>query len=600
MKPVKRVSPENNEPGSQDGAGVVGVQVQTEGRPGRVTLVRGSATELGGAYGSGNGQLDGSEHVRLTLEFQRTGEVGTLFSESLVPVAIPACVVVLDKEVEFPEVPNYGVATVAAEFLVSGRCQGEQRLRFAARSSHGDATSLVVNLTPSGEPVVSVALRRDSDIPGFSTEHASTEGLVTASRLELLPTLTAPNAAEANLRGIKLGLESDSAFVTLEPPRFTSSHSSGGVFVLDDDADIRVADEKTTLDALEARDEATLFGSDRGAVWLELTAATQRIGVNELAQTAGASRGTTKAMPSRTRTKNGRGGDDTPRMDQVEAWVGERLPVGLNRDELFGTLGRKAASAVGEVRKMFGEADFLNPTAARASAALSALVERHALDATLLKALLERFEVDASVVAKVIADDSNKGVAMTAVASTLLAHLDAKATAASAGKPRALDNDTARGIGIRVATSGNAATDLAQASSPARSASADGGLSAADRKLARALMVAEVATRRLSRTEARRVVESLNVLTLDVRESVVKVQRSVFLALLVDALKLQKQPDERMAAGLTEFLRVVQARRDKGNEASAPPESQLPVGGLVVRRWARLRLNGVNGATQER
>ncbi len=535
LKGVTREAAAGLDANPPDGTGVFGVRVAQDGRAGHVSLTRATALDLGSAYGAGNAQLDGSEVVRLALEFQRTGAAGTLFSESLVPVALPDCAVFVEPEAVFPEVPKYGVAVVGITVLSSGRCLGEQQLRLAARSSNGEATELVVTLTPRGEPRVGLSLRKDGDLPGSSVAHDSTRGLVPGATLELLPTLSGPSSSELALRKLTLAFAGDEAIATLNAPRLGSTRAAGG-FVLDDDADLRIAPKKEVRAVIARRDPGTLFGSDPRGLWLTSELLAQRARIVEPAAAA--------------------------RDEKAESWLGEHLPADVDLDTLLRKVAADAGESVSSVRTAFGDVDFLDPTVTITRDAFTRLLEKDLLrEPELLNALLDRFELPTTVLAKFVASQVEKRGASSPAVPIVLAHLDARAQGPAPETPEAAKVPTA------------------------------------DRKLARNLVIAEVATSELEPEVARRVLDELGFLKLKIPEGLNAVHRAVTVGLLVHAFKLEQAPDAELAAALTEFVARYASRGVNGKATES--ESRLLVGAVLVRRWTRLPI-AVDAVGRER
>lgn len=563
-----------------DGTGVFGVQAAMDGRPGHASLVASRAVDVGGSYGAGNAVLDGSELVKLSLDFQRSGAAGSLFSESLVPTSIPDCMVVTDREVEFPEVPRYGLATVATTVLVSGRCAGEQRLKFAARSSYGDPTNVTVSLTPRGEPKLTLELRSDFDLPGSSVEHEGKRGLVAGAPVEFLPIMSAPGASEVALRGLKLALDSDSSFVEWTLPKFMTVRPTATGFALDDDADLRMAAPDKTQEGLDQRDTLSVLGNDRQAVWFASEVGMQHLMGRE-ATTA------TKAQP---RVAGGVRPNAPPA--DTDAWLAENVGAGVNRDQVLGKAAATAATAVAATRAAFGEVTFVEPTLERAQASFQGLLERGLLREKELKALLDRFELAPELVAKIAGSSMVSADTASALVTLLIDKLDARAaTAAAAEKSGVRDDDQARGIGARVALSGKPAAELEAVATHGAEAKKVRRVAAADRKLVRALIIADLVTKSLTQAQARRVLELLNFLEFDVREAPAAVQRAVTAGLLLDALGVTKTLDPAMVRALTSLAVAVHGRTGKGEAAAkAASDAAVALGSVHVKRWNRLPL----------
>jgi hypothetical protein len=574
------------------------VQLVTEGRPGYVALAGFRATDTGGAHAAGNAQVDGSEILELELAFERPGGAGSMISESLVTTTIPPCVVVPKAEIELPEVAKYGVAKVQTEVLVSGRCERDVKVGFEARSSYGDATALSLNVVQRGDVAVQLDLKRDSDLPGWSVAHKATEFLRPGKAIELLPTFTGPARSEARLRRMWFAWEPDSGLATAKFPRFRTATAASSGYTLDDDIDFALVDDKRLTAGIDMRDRNAALAADESALWIGAEFSFQPDAppppppppTRALFGKSAPNVQTTLAPPP------------SARLGVAEAWIGERLPAGADFDKVVAHVKSKSEAAVKAAQKLFGEASLFDPDAEAATLAFVALLSDDLLSDVEVRTLLDKFDVPPKVAAEIAGKLMGDNLKAPNAVAALMAHVDARAAAragAVATTKAPLEDDQARGIGARVAQARTPAKELEQAFEKAMGTKTSTPLDGTARKLARALLVAQVAVNGLSRDEARRVLAQLDLTTLDPLQAPSLVQRAVTIGLLLQVLELERAPDPIMTQALIDYVRsvvpVVAKQAGKSSDRKNPQGEGLPTGAVRVRRWVRLPI-GAGGS----
>ena len=275
----------------------------------------------------------------------------------------------------------------------------------------------------------------------------------------------------------------------------------------------------------------------------------------------------------------------------------------VDGSEILAHVKSKSEVAVKSAQKLFGEASLFDPDAESATIAFVALISDDLLSDVEVRTLLEKFDVPPKVAAEIAGKLMGDNLKAPNAVSALMAHVDARAAtrATSATTPKApLEDDQARGIGARVTQAKSPAKELEQAFEKAMGTKASTPLDATARKLARALLVAQVAVTGLSRDEARRVLAQLDLTTLDPLQAPSLVQRAVTVGLLLHVLELDRAPDPAMTQALIDYVRsvvpVVAKQPGKSADRKSPQGEGLPTGAVLVRRWVRLPI-GASGSS---
>jgi hypothetical protein len=259
---------------------LMGLTISSE--PGRVVYAPAAEAIDDGDAGNLNGIVDAGEILDLVVPFRPAAPETWLVSESILPGAIPPCMVVPWRELVLPEV--WGDSSDATppkrrvllpQILVSSRCKSREMLEIVTASSRAaNLPSTKLEFRIASESVTLKGMPLEADMPGHSEVAEGLAALLPGKRIEARVVATASagikglfasdagpwSKAEADLFGLAApGLAAMSPF-RLEGSTWTSV----------DDLDLAPASRSRFDEVLAQRSRAIALLSDPTTAWMQI------------------------------------------------------------------------------------------------------------------------------------------------------------------------------------------------------------------------------------------------------------------------------------------------------------------------------------------